>query len=109
VFRDFITELLETQGVEVPGRNMPVWLARSSAVACERIWRTLRLKGQPPVKRLAVWLSSLETTIDISRALSELGYDPVRTITHGMSELRQEHHVGTPTASEAANPSRQLG
>jgi nucleoside-diphosphate-sugar epimerase len=106
VFRDFITELLETQGVEVPGRNMPVWLARSSAVACERIWRTLRLKGQPPVTRLAVWLSSLETTIDISRARSELGYEPVRTITDGMSELRQAQ-VAHP--SEAANPSRQLG
>jgi nucleoside-diphosphate-sugar epimerase len=97
VFREFVTELVATQGVEAPNRNMPTSVAGAAAVASERIWRTLRLKSTPPVTRLAVWLSSQECTIDISRARSELGYEPVRTIADGMSELR-----GYPSAS--ANP-----
>jgi nucleoside-diphosphate-sugar epimerase len=88
VFRNFITELLATQGVEMPDRNMPAGLAKTAAVAAEGIWRALPLKGSPPVTRLAVWLSSLECTIDSSRARRELGYQPVKTIAEGMEELR---------------------
>jgi len=98
VFRDFITELVATQGVEAPERNMPAPLAAAAAVACERIWRMLRLKSAPPITRLAVWLSSQECTIDISRARAELGYEPVRTIEEGMEELRSE--AGGPTGSK---------
>jgi nucleoside-diphosphate-sugar epimerase len=88
VFRDFITELLATQGVEVPDRNMPASLAKVAAVAAESVWRILPLKGNPPVTRLAVWLSSLECTIDTSHAQSEVGYRPVKTIAEGMEELQ---------------------
>jgi nucleoside-diphosphate-sugar epimerase len=88
VFREFISELLATQGVEAPDRNMPAGLAKTAAVAAETVWRVLPLKGAPPVTRLAVWLSSLECTIDSSRARAELGYEPVKTIAEGMEELR---------------------
>ncbi len=88
VFRDFFVELLGTQGMEMPDRNMPAPVARVAAAASETAWRALPLKGQPPVTRLAVWLSSLECTIDISKARAELQYQPVRTIDEGMQELR---------------------
>ena len=88
VFRDFVTELLGTQGVEPGDRNMPAPLAHAVASAGEGLWRTLRLGGQPPVTRLAYWLSAQECTIDISRARNELGYEPVRSIPEGMQELR---------------------
>jgi nucleoside-diphosphate-sugar epimerase len=88
VFRDFISELVATQGVEPPSREMPAAAARALAAASELVWRLLRLNGTPPLTRLAVWLLSLETTIDISRARAELGYEPVRTIESGMAELR---------------------
>jgi nucleoside-diphosphate-sugar epimerase len=88
VFRDFIAELLATQGVEAPNRSVPSAAIRLAAPALEGVWRTLRLRGQPPVTRLAYWLAALETTIDISRARAELGYEPVRTIPDGMAELR---------------------
>ena len=45
VFREFITTLLATQGVEVPDRNMPAALAELAAPAAENIWRVLPLKG----------------------------------------------------------------
>ncbi|HEY3187302.1 MAG TPA: NAD-dependent epimerase/dehydratase family protein, partial [Solirubrobacteraceae bacterium] len=88
VFRDFVTRLLATQGVEAPGRSLPVGVARAVAAAGETAWRLLPLPGRPPVTRLAVWVSALETTIDITRARTELGYEPVRTIDQGLEELQ---------------------
>jgi len=88
VFREFITALLRAHGVEPPDRNMPASVARLAAGASEGIWKTLRLKSTPPVTRLAYWLSAQECTIDISRARSELGYEPVITRETGLEELR---------------------
>ena len=87
VFREFVTRLLGTQGVSAPGRSMPVGLARGAAAASEAAWRLLRLRGEPPITRIAVWLSSLECTIDISKARSELGYEPVVEVEAGLAAL----------------------
>jgi nucleoside-diphosphate-sugar epimerase len=88
VFRDFISELLGTQGVTPGNRNLPAPVAHTMAAAGEGAWRTFRLGGSPPITRLAYWLSAQECTIDISHARQELGYEPVRTIPEGMEELR---------------------
>jgi nucleoside-diphosphate-sugar epimerase len=88
VFRDFVTRLLATQGVTAPSRSLPTAVARAAAAASETAWRVLPLPGRPPVTRLAVWVSALETTIDITRARTELGYTPVRTIDQGLEELQ---------------------
>jgi nucleoside-diphosphate-sugar epimerase len=88
VFREFITELVATQGVEAPTRTVPAPLAAAVAAGSETVWRMLRLKSEPPLTRLALWLSSQECTINISKARSELGYEPVRTREQGMDELR---------------------
>ena len=81
--------LLATQGVTPPGRSLPAPVASALAAAGETAWRVLPLPGRPPLTRLAVWVSALETTIDITRARTELGYAPVRTIDEGLEELRQ--------------------
>ena len=90
-FRDFVTRLLDTQGVEAPKRSVPRGLARAVAGAGERLWGALPLRGDPPLTRLAFWLSAQEATINISRAREELGYEPLRTIEDGMAELAQEN------------------
>jgi len=87
-FREFVTELLATRGVEPPDRNIPPVVARSAAAALEGLWRLLRLGSAPPVTRLAVWVASLECTIDISKARQQLGYEPVKTREEGLAELR---------------------
>jgi nucleoside-diphosphate-sugar epimerase len=88
VFREFVSEMLSTQGIEPPTRSMPVPLAGALAAGGEGAWRLLRLKGSPPLTRFAYWVSSQECTIDISKAKQELGYAPVRTRAEGMQELR---------------------
>ncbi len=89
VFRDFITELLGTQGVTPGDRSLPPALARAMAAGAEGVWRTFRLRGSPPITRLAYWLSAQECTLDISRARDELGYEPVRSVPEGMQQLRE--------------------
>ena len=74
---------------------MPGAVARIAAPALEGLWRALPLRGQPPITRFTYWVAALETTIDISRARSELGYVPRKSIAEGMAELRAAH-AGAP-------------
>lgn len=87
VFRDFITRLLATQGVEAPQRSVPAGVARAGAALLEGEWGALRLPGAPPLTRMAVWVSSLECTIDISKARTEFGYEPVVSVEEGLASL----------------------
>jgi nucleoside-diphosphate-sugar epimerase len=88
VFRDFVTQLLSTQGLEAPSRKLPLSLARAGAAACEAAWRVLPLRGAPPLNRATVWLSGMEVSIDISKARLEMGYEPVISIDRGLQGLR---------------------
>jgi len=88
VFRDFVTDLLDTQGVAAPRRTLPTGLARLAAGTGEAVWRALRLPNAPPLDRMTLWLSSQQCTIDTTKARTELGYVPVRTRAEGLAELR---------------------
>ena len=88
VFREFVTDLLATRGIEPPDKNVPPAVVRALAAVCETAWRALPLPGAPPITRFTVWVASLECTIDISKARSELGYEPVKSIPEGLDELR---------------------
>lgn len=87
VFREFIGELLGTQGLEAPERSIPAPAAHALAVAGEAAWRALPLPGRPPLTRFAYWVSSQECTIRIGKAREELGYEPVRAVPDGLAEL----------------------
>jgi nucleoside-diphosphate-sugar epimerase len=93
VFREFVTRLLATQGLEPPDRTMPVRAASLAGAGMETAWRTLRLKGEPPLNRMAVWFCSLECTLDISKARTELGYRPIVSIEEGLGGLRERERV----------------
>ncbi|HYM57361.1 MAG TPA: NAD-dependent epimerase/dehydratase family protein [Solirubrobacteraceae bacterium] len=87
VFREFVSRMLATRGVEIPDKSIPAGVARVAAAASERIWRLLKRPGSPPLTRFAVWVSSQECTIDISRAERELGYRPLKSREDGLAEL----------------------
>jgi nucleoside-diphosphate-sugar epimerase len=86
VFRDFVGELIATQGVTAPTASVPAPVARALAAAAETAWKLL--PGTPPLTRFAAWVASLECTLDDTRARTELGYAPVVTREQGMRELR---------------------
>jgi nucleoside-diphosphate-sugar epimerase len=81
-FRDFLTRLLATQGVDASNvRDVPRWLAR--LVAGATAWMK-----HPPVTRTALALVGHEVTVDDSKARRELGYQGKVTIEAGLAELR---------------------
>ncbi|HMG22502.1 MAG TPA: NAD-dependent epimerase/dehydratase family protein [Kofleriaceae bacterium] len=81
-FRDFMTRLLATQGVDASGvRDVPVWLAR--VVAGATSWMK-----HPPVTRTAIALVGHEVTLDDSKARRELGYQARTTIDAGLAQMR---------------------
>ena len=104
-FRDFVGELIATQGVTPPEGSVPAHLARALAAAGETAWKLLPLSGAPPLTRFASWVASQECTIDDTRARSELGYAPVVTREAGMRELRDA--VSQSSVGGASAVSRQ--
>lgn len=88
VFKEFVSELLSTQGVDPPTRTIPAPVAQALAVGGETAWHALPLPGRPPLTRFAYWVSSQECTIKIDKAREELGYEPVRSREEGLAELR---------------------
>jgi nucleoside-diphosphate-sugar epimerase len=88
VFREFVSQMIRTQGVEPSTRSVPLPVARAVAAGAEGAWRLLGRKDNPPLTRFAVWASGLECTINDSRAREELGYREVKTREQGLDELR---------------------
>jgi nucleoside-diphosphate-sugar epimerase len=89
VFRDFVTAMLATQGVETPDKSVPAGVAAAGAVLAERLWRLWGRSGSPPLTRFAVWVASQECTLNISRARAEMGYEPRTTRAQGLAELAE--------------------
>jgi nucleoside-diphosphate-sugar epimerase len=104
VFREFVAELLATQGVPAPSRSVPVWAASALARAGEAAWRRLPLPGRPPLTLFTYWVSSQECTIRIDKAREQLGYAPIKGIAEGLDELRAAgpQAAATPAAHSGA-------
>ncbi len=89
VFREFVTALLQTQGVEPAGRSVPAWTAAPLARVAETAWKILPLSGTPPMTTFRSWLLTQECTIDISKARADLGYAPIVSHEQGLAELAE--------------------
>ena len=87
VFREFVGELLASQGVSAPSRSIPAPVAGALAGVGEAAWHLLPLPGRPPLTRFTYWVSSQECTIRIDKAREQLGYAPVKQIPDGLAEL----------------------
>jgi nucleoside-diphosphate-sugar epimerase len=87
VFREFVTAMLRTQGVEPPNRNLPASAAAPMARVCEAAWKLLPLKGEPPMTTFRSWLLTQECTIEIGKAKSELGYRPIVSHEQGLAAM----------------------
>jgi nucleoside-diphosphate-sugar epimerase len=86
-FRQFLTELLKTQGVAPPKASVPRFVARVSAVVVESVWPLLGKKSAPPATRMAVKMLGEEVTINDAKARAELGYKTRVTHEQGLAEM----------------------
>ncbi|NUO50866.1 MAG: NAD-dependent epimerase/dehydratase family protein [Polyangiaceae bacterium] len=86
--REFLTALAGTQGVDLGTRNMPSAVARPLARVVETTWRTLRLRGAPPIVRFSVDMMSSAVTVKTDRARKELGWAPVIGVDQGLAAMK---------------------
>ncbi|HUQ02319.1 MAG TPA: SDR family NAD(P)-dependent oxidoreductase [Kofleriaceae bacterium] len=76
-WKDYLTDIARLAGGKPPKRSLSPRLARVLAGGMERAWRLTRRPGRPLMTREAVQLLGSGPPVPISRARSELGYDPV--------------------------------
>ena len=88
-FRNFLTALFATQGVDPGNKQIPHFIALMFGAICEWLWDTFGLKGQPPATRMAVRLGGEEVTVDDSKARRELGYQGKITREAGLAAMRK--------------------
>ena len=86
-FREFLTSYLKTQGVRLPDKSIPGWLARAAAAGLEGVWKALPLRSAPPLTRFAASITSRECTINIDKIKRDMGYRPVITVAAGMKSM----------------------
>jgi nucleoside-diphosphate-sugar epimerase len=88
IFKDFLKEYVATQGVVLPDKAVSLRTAKFIAAMMEFVWRTFRLKGQPPLFKAMVNILGMEFTIDDKRARQDLGYKPIVTVQQGMEGMK---------------------
>lgn len=93
-FRDFVTAMLETRGVEAPARSIPYPVANILATVTESLWRALKRKGMPPLPRSVLFLMGQKITVNDAKARSELGYQGRMTVEQGLREMREQSAPG---------------
>lgn len=93
VFRDFVSQLLESQGVTPPSKSVPRWLVSSLSRAGAFAARVNLTRFQPPISRQEYATLAVEVTLDISKAQRDLGYVPVISREQGLAELRSRREV----------------
>ena len=90
-----IMQLLLLAAGERPkiGRVSPR-VARTAAITVEAIWRTFRLRADPPISRFIV--EHLETAhwFDLSAAERDLGYRPGVSVEEGLKRLAADWRAG---------------
>ncbi len=87
VFKEFIREVLTTQGVNTPDRSVPLGVARLLASLLAGVWRTFRLKGHPPLYPGMVNTLGLPFIVSDAKARRQLGYQNVISLREGLREM----------------------
>ena len=90
-FRDLLEESLTGLGYPIKYRKIPASLLSGIASSLEFIYKTLNLKGEPPLTRYTYYLLRYSQTLDISKAERELGYRPKISISEGIEQYVQDY------------------
>ncbi|WIJ25845.1 NAD-dependent epimerase/dehydratase family protein [Devosia sp. RR2S18] len=89
-FRSFISQILETQGVEVPEKSVPRALLKAIARIGDAVGKISGGRIAAPLTMQSYATSAVEVTLDIGKARTELGYVPVFSREAGLAELREQ-------------------
>ena len=90
-FRDLLEESLKGLGYPIKYRKIPASLLAGIASSLEFLYKSLNLKGEPPLTRYTYYLLRYSQTLDISKAERELGYRPKISISEGIEQYVQDY------------------
>lgn len=91
VLWNWIGELLQRLGEPPLKQAVSAKTAYRIGAGLESLWRTLRLKGEPPMTRFVAVELSKDHWFDISAAQRDLGYAPIVNNEDGLTELIAAH------------------
>jgi len=85
IMRDLLLAVAETPRI----RRVRPGIAWAAAGVVETIWKTLRLRRDPPVSKFLIEHLNTAHWFDLSAARRDLGYEPRISIDEGLQRLRQ--------------------
>lgn len=84
---DWVNNLLTALGRPPVTKHISLRAAVAAGAVCETLWRTLPLKGEPPMTRFVAKELATDHWFDVSAAKRDLGYQPRITMAQGTAEL----------------------
>jgi nucleoside-diphosphate-sugar epimerase len=84
---DMIEKLCKRLDLKFPTQRLPYKVVDSVASAMELIYRILPGQPEPPLTRYSVAMLSISTTLDITAAQRDLGYQPRISLEDGFEEF----------------------
>lgn len=87
--RDFLSQYLATQNIDLGAKSSPSWIVRSIANLVEPIWRFAAIKSPPPITKFTAHIMSAHCTLIDQKARSILGYKPMISRADGFARLDQ--------------------
>lgn len=85
----WIARLCETSGVAPPTRHISYRSAYSIGAACEAVYKSLRIRDEPPMTRFVAAQLAKDHFFDTTAAKQRLGYVPTVSMEEGLTELKQ--------------------
>ena len=82
MLNELVNLVAQEAGVAPPRLHLPVWPFWIAGAACEAVCAPLGL--EPPIYRRRVDFFTKSRAFDISRARTELGYDPKVSLREGI-------------------------
>lgn len=82
-----ISGIAASEGIKLPDKAIPAWLADLVGGACEGVWRMFGLKSEPPLTRFSAMIMSRDCVLSDAKARRELGYAPVISVEDGLRAL----------------------
>ncbi|RPE74691.1 2-alkyl-3-oxoalkanoate reductase [Vulcaniibacterium tengchongense] len=86
--REMIDALLAAAGAPPVTRRVPFGVAYAAGAVCEALWRTLPLRGEPPITRFLAEQLATTHWYDMAPARRDFGYVPKVSIHEGLTRLK---------------------
>ncbi len=86
-FRDFMSKYAQAMDYRLGDKTVPRWFALVAAKSVQFIWSRFKLKSQPPLLPVMIYLLGTNMTVSDQKARVELEYQNQLTIDEGFEKL----------------------